>query len=89
MKTTLSPERLTRLHAETREPPAFVDPVLVTLVKRLLRERGEEWASSVLLRDLTRRARIDRRLPWLEHRELDILVRADEEEWKLLGGGAS
>lgn len=86
--TTLSPETLAELHARGREAARtsgpFVDPHLVHLVKDLLRDQGEPWAASVLLRPLTRRSLIDGSWPWLEDGEMETLLMAAAEEWRLL-----
>ncbi|MET7335881.1 hypothetical protein [Nonomuraea sp. NPDC005650] len=97
MQTTLSPERLAELHAEGRAQAAkcrFVDPDVVAELKRLLRERGENWAASVLLRSLERRAqgRSVSHLPYLYDGEMETLILAEAAELEQLaqaaGGGA-
>lgn len=87
MKTTLAPETLTGLaargKAESRRSP-FVDPCAVAASKKLLRERGEEWAGSVLMRRLDRRSVAFPALPWLEDGEMEALILADRAEWEQL-----
>jgi hypothetical protein len=87
MKTTLTPETLAALHAEGRAQAAcsrFVDPVAVSRCRRVLTQRGEEWAASVLLRDISRRSPLRASLPYLDTGEPEILVLADAAEWKAL-----
>lgn len=84
MRTTLSPEQLATLAAQGRAEAArspFVDPAAAAKSKRLLRERGEEWAASVLMRDLSRRSLLGG-WPWLEDGELETLILADRAEWE-------
>ncbi|MCA2247565.1 hypothetical protein JF729_07110 [Mycobacterium intracellulare] len=89
MKTALSPERLAVLHAEGHAKTGrFVDPGSIFRVKRILQERGEDWAASVLLRDLSARSRLESRFPALRSGEETILVLADEAEWAQLAGSA-
>lgn len=85
MRTTLSPERLAELAAEGQAQAArsrFVDPCAAAASKKLLRERGEEWAASVLMRDLSRRSLALPHLPWLEDGEMETLILADRAEWE-------
>ena len=85
MKTTLTPERLAELHAAGRrqaDESRFVNPVVILRAGQLLRERGEEWAATVLLRKLTRRSMINPGVPWLEDGEPETLLLADIEEWR-------
>lgn len=85
MRTTLPPERLAALAAQGRAEAArsqFVDPCAAAQSKQLLRERGEEWAASVLMRDLSRRSLLLSHLPWLEDGELETLILADRAEWE-------
>lgn len=80
-RTLLSPERLAQLHAEGRERAGrFVNPCTISQLRRVLTQRGEPWAASVLLRPINRRSRCDARLPWLEAGEEEILVLADAAE---------
>jgi hypothetical protein len=91
MRTTLSPEQLVELAAQGRAEAArspFVDPAAAAKAKRLLRERGEEWAASVLMRDLSRRA-LRGGLPWLEDGEMEALVLADRAEWEQITRAAT
>ena len=87
MKTTLTPEALAALHAEGRAQAAlsrFVDPVGISRCRRVLTQRGEDWAASVLLRDISRRSQLAASLPYLQDGEPEILVLADAAEWKAL-----
>lgn len=83
MKTSLTAERLAALHTEGRaKTGSFVNPYTMFRLRSILRERGEDWAASVLLRDLSRRSLIDAGFPWLESGEEEILVLADDAEWQ-------
>jgi len=85
MNTALAPEKIAQLHAEGQAKVGpFVDPHTINRCKRILRDRGEEWAQSVLLRRFTRRSMICAAFPWLENGEDEILVLADAAEWELL-----
>lgn len=88
MITNIAPERLAQLHAEGRAQALaagkFIDPHTVAAAERVLNVRGERWAASVLLRDLSRRSRLLPQRPWLENGELETLVLADRAEWELL-----
>jgi hypothetical protein len=87
MKTILSAEVLAALHAEGRAQAAlsrFIDPMAISRCRRVLTQRGQDWAQSVLLRDLARRSRLYPSMPWLEDGEPEILVLADAAEWKAL-----
>jgi hypothetical protein len=53
MKTTLSPEQLAELHAQRPKPEAFVNPVTINQARRIIRDKGRDWAASVLLRAAT------------------------------------
>jgi hypothetical protein len=91
MRTTLPPERLAELAAQGRAQAArspFVNPHTVANATKLLRERGEAWASSVLMRPLERRALIGPQYPWLEEGEMETLVLADAAEWVQLEDAA-
>ncbi|MDV6979637.1 hypothetical protein [Mycobacterium intracellulare] len=88
MKTTLSPEKLAQLHAEgNAKVGPFVNPYTIAKCKELLRDRGRDWAASVLLRDLSRNSAINPRFPWLNSGEEEILVLADLAEWDQLAAG--
>lgn len=81
--TKLSPGTLAELHVVGRATAAtsrFVNPHVVAQTRRILVQRGELWAASVLGRDLSRRSRLYPRLPWLEDGEAEVLVLADEAE---------
>lgn len=85
MKTTLSPERLVEIHAEGRaQTGPFVNPHAIARGEIILRERGEEWAQSILLHRFDRRSLLRPTLPWLRVGEVEILVLADKAEWELL-----
>ncbi|MDD4865685.1 MAG: hypothetical protein PHQ28_00705 [Mycobacterium sp.] len=89
MKPALTPERLAVIHAEgLAKTGRFVDPGNIIRVKRILQERGEDWAASVLLRDLSARSRLAPRFPALRTGEETILVLAHEAEWAQLAGSA-
>jgi hypothetical protein len=88
MRTSLPPEKLAALHAEGHTKTSrFVNPHTVARCERILRERGEEWAQSVLLRRFDRRSRISPASPWLNSGEDEILVLADDAEWAQLTAG--
>ncbi|MFG1683538.1 hypothetical protein ACGFNP_25440 [Nonomuraea sp. NPDC049269] len=92
MRTTLTPEKLAELAAQGRAEAArspFVDPCAAVQSKKLLRERGEEWAASVLMRDLSRRSIALPHLPWLEDGEIETLILADRAEWELFEHAAT
>ena len=81
MITTLTAEALIEVHAEgvfMRGTSPFEDPHTMNAYREVLGRRGEDWASSVLCRDLTRRSLTWG--PWLEHGEPEILVLADKRE---------
>lgn len=88
MKTRLTEARLVELRAAAKETAAasgpFVDPAMVMLCTRVLDGRGEEWAASVLGRDVSRRSIAVPRRPWLLAGEEYALVEADVEEDKLM-----
>ncbi|GAB5005459.1 hypothetical protein MAHJHV63_52750 [Mycobacterium avium subsp. hominissuis] len=84
-RTVLPAELLARLHTEGRMAASrsrFVDPNAVADVRKLLAERGEEWAASVLMRDIARRSIACPQLPWLDPGELETLVLADKAEFE-------
>lgn len=88
MRTCLSPEVLAELHTEAQSKGGrFVNPHTIARCQVLLRDRGEEWAASVLLRRLDRRSRLHPNLPWLHANEEEILVLADEAEWSVFYQG--
>ncbi|MFG1976944.1 hypothetical protein ACGFJC_47095 [Nonomuraea fuscirosea] len=90
MRTTLSPERLAELAAEGRAKAGrspFVDPGDVAACKRLLIQRGEGWAASVLMRDLSRRSAIGV-WPWFQDGEMETLLLAADAEWGQLAQAA-
>lgn len=95
MKTTLPPEKLAELYAEGRAQAAaagkFVNPATVAATKRLLLERGENWAASVLLRSLDRRAaeRSVAHLPYFYDGEMETLILAERAELEQLARAAS
>lgn len=61
----------------------FVDPAVIMLCTRVLDQRGEEWAASVLGRDISRRSIACPTRPWLKGGEEYTLVEADAEEDRL------
>ncbi|MEU6715213.1 hypothetical protein ABZ897_27420 [Nonomuraea sp. NPDC046802] len=90
LRTLLTPKRLAELSAEGRAQAArsrFVDPDVVAESKKILRERGEIWAASVLMRDLSRRSRRGG-WPWLEDGEMETLILANRAEWEQLAAAA-
>lgn len=90
LRTFLTPERLAELAAEGRAQAArsrFVDPDVVAECKKVLRERGEIWAASVLMRDISRRSLLGG-WPWLEDGEMETLILANRAEWELLAAAA-
>lgn len=58
----------------------FVDARAAARAKHLLRSRGEQWAMSVLGRDISRRSLACPTLPALEDGEIETLVLADHAE---------
>ncbi len=58
----------------------FVDPTVLHTCLRVLDRRGEEWAASVLGRDLARRSAAVPRRPFLNAGEDYALVEADRAE---------
>lgn len=89
MRTTLTPERLAAQGAAEAARSCFVDPCAVAASKKLLRERGEEWAASVLMRDISRRSPGAPAYPWLEDGEMETLVLAARAEWDQLTRAAT
>lgn len=93
-RTTLTPETLATLSAQGRAEAAqngrFVDPCTVAQATRLLRERGETWAASVLMRPnlSARRSLIAPAFPWFEDGELETLILAHQAEWDQLRAAA-
>lgn len=90
MRTSLAPEVIARLHAQAQvaQPHGqFVDPRLAAGAVAVIRERGEQWVASVLLRDVARRSRLHPELPWLQDFELAVLRAADKAEFDVLTGG--
>ncbi|MEU4331460.1 hypothetical protein [Nonomuraea dietziae] len=91
LTTTLSPERLVEMAAQGRALAArsrFIDPDAASRSKRILRERGETWAVSVLMRDLSRRSPGAPAFPWLENGEMETLILAEQAEWDQLVNAA-
>ncbi|MDN5758637.1 MAG: hypothetical protein L0H59_08905 [Tomitella sp.] len=82
--TALQPQQLTALrergHAMSAASGPFVDPRSAYRVRRILADRGEEWAAAVLSRKLTARSRVDAGVPWLREGELETLDEADRAE---------
>ncbi|MGW0485811.1 hypothetical protein [Nonomuraea sp. NPDC003214] len=99
MRTSLTPEKLAELAARGRAEVAasraanpFVNPDVAAACRKVLRQRGEEWAASVLMRNLARRSLGVPGMPWLEDGEMETLILADRAEWEQLahaaGGGS-
>lgn len=93
MRTTFAPETLANLAAQGRTEAGrspFVDPCVVATSKRILRDRGEEWAASVLMRPnlSARRSVACPEFPWFEDGEMEALVLADRAEWEQFEQGA-
>lgn len=59
---------------------AFPDPTMISACCRVLDERGEEWAASVLGRDISARSRLVVTRPALGSGEDYALVAADTDE---------
>lgn len=79
--TTLPETRLVELRAQGQaRRPRFVDPVLLDSCMRVLDRRGEQWAASVLGRDISRRSIAVRDRPFLHGGEDYTLVLADRAE---------
>ncbi len=90
MRTSLSPEVIAQLHAQAQaaQPRGqFVDPRRAAGAVAVIKERGEQWVASVLLRDLGRRSRLHPDLPWLQDFELAVLLAADKAEFDQLAHG--
>lgn len=66
--------------AEAARSP-FVDPCAVRRGELLIRDFGEEWASSVLRRDISRRSIVRPDLPYLHPGELETLLLAERREF--------
>lgn len=80
-ETTLSAEQLIQAHVEgmaMRGDGPFEDPAAMNRYCEVLTRRGEQWASSVLARDLSRRSLTWG--PWLNCGEPEILIAADRAE---------
>lgn len=85
MRTTLPAEKLVALHAKGQaQTGPFVNPHTIVRCQRILSERGQDWAASVLLRNLDRRSLINPNFPWLNSGEEETLVLADKAEWEQL-----
>lgn len=85
--TILTPERIAELHvagAEQASRSRFVDPVACSQAESVLHTRGEMWAASILLRNLTRRSLIRADLPWISEAEMYTLIYADRAEWQAM-----
>lgn len=81
MKTALPETMLVELRANAHENVTrFVDPCAVTRCSRILDRRGEEWAASVLGRDISRRSAAIRKRPWLSEAEVYAINAADAAE---------
>ncbi len=86
--TKLPEARLVALRAagHARES-RFADPTVLADCMRVLDRRGEQWAGSVLGRDISRRSIVVRSRPYLHRGEDCILVLADRaEDDRMLAG---
>ncbi len=84
MRTILDVDQLAALkvHAgDVAREFSFVDPRALSQCDRVLRERGEVWAASVVGRILTKRSRVHPSWPWLFTYEMYMLILADEAEF--------
>ena len=92
MRTTLSPDSLADLAAQGRKQAdadaPLVDPRTANKSMDVLRQRGEEWAESVLMRRFTKRSIMRPEFPWLNHGEMETLVLAERAEWEQLARAA-
>jgi hypothetical protein len=90
MRTSLAPEAIAQLHAQAQAeqaPSQFVDPTRAASAVKVIKEHGEQWVSSVLLRDLGRRSRLRPEMPWLQDFELAVLLAAHKAEFEQLTSG--
>jgi hypothetical protein len=79
--TTLGADELVQLYLAgiaMRGTSPFENPRTMHRYQEVLTRRGEDWAASVLCRNLSRRSLTWG--PWLEHGEPEILVLADLAE---------
>lgn len=84
-RTDIPETQLMELRAagHARQSP-FVDPGVLQQCSSVLDRRGEEWAASVLGRDLSRRSIAVRNRPFLNGGEEYALVAADQAEDRLI-----
>lgn len=88
--TRLTEAELVAIRADARTKPGrFVDPAVIAELGRVLDRRGEVWAAAILGRPLDRRARLDRRRPWLTDAEPYAVISADRAEDKVALRGLS
>lgn len=81
MITQLPEPELVELRANGHSRRAqFVDPTVLHACSEVLDRRGEDWAASVLGRDLSRRSVAVRSRPFLNAGEEYALVDADRAE---------
>lgn len=82
MKTQLSESTLMQMRADNKavNDGPFPDPHVISQSLRVLDERGEEWAASVLGRDISRRSLGVPAYPHLTSGEPRLLVVADMAE---------
>ena len=84
MRTQLPELMLVNLRAQGFAHRAvFVDPHVLNKALTILRRRGEEWVSSVLGHDLTKRSLIDSAQAYLVDGEQYTLIAADRAEDQL------
>lgn len=90
MKTVISERKLMELRVLGSESNRrFVDPAVLRHCATVLTARGEQWAASVLGRDITRRSLIVSGMPFLRSGEEYTLVLADAEEDRVVLGETS
>jgi hypothetical protein len=80
-ETALGADQLVQIHLDgiaMRGTSPFENPATMNRYREILTRRGEDWARSVLCRDISRRSLTWG--PWLEPGEAEILVLADEAE---------
>lgn len=81
MITQLPEPTLVELRAQAQlRRSQFVDPTVLHTCSQVLDRRGEDWAASVLGRDLTRRSVAVGNRPFLNAGEEYALVEADRAE---------
>lgn len=82
--TSLSQTQLVALRRDGHEAAltggVFVDPHVISQCEQVLDRRGEDWAASVLGRDISRRSLAVAHRPFLNAGEDHTLVAADRAE---------